>query len=139
MGDLKAELDMMWGSLRALVRWDAIAGLLGVGLAVAAVGQALRGNGSDEIWFSIYAALMFPVSCALLLRAARHIGHSLQGAQRNLAMGSGSFAFGLTVFAGTDGGSGLAYWAYWPIVYGSALVAFLGWRWIALREDRPAL
>jgi hypothetical protein len=54
--------------LRDFLHWRALAGALALGLGVAAVVQAARGNGSDELFFSLWAALLVVPGTWLLVR-----------------------------------------------------------------------
>lgn len=53
------------------LRWDLLAGGLSLGLGIAAAGQAVQGNGSDELSFSVIAMGLLPVAVLLLRRTAR--------------------------------------------------------------------
>ena len=64
---LRSSLRSSW---RALTTWPFLVGVFGTAAALAAGIQALRGNGSDEVWFSLWAVLAALVAWLALRRSA---------------------------------------------------------------------
>ncbi len=80
--------------------WDTLTSALSLGLGTAAIGQAVRGNASDEVVFAVYAAGLIPVGLGLLWRAAH------RREPRGLA-----FVTAYATAAGLDAGFGPPIWA----------------------------
>jgi phage shock protein PspC (stress-responsive transcriptional regulator) len=62
-----------------------LVGTLTLGLAIAAVGQAVQGNGSDRLFFPVYAAALIAATGGIYARVARYTRPEVLGMSGGLA------------------------------------------------------